>query len=291
MAHRNPLPETDRQICQRLRLFRKSVTGMTAVEFARRLDIDSNRLASYEHARVPLRYEFADRVCRAFNISQRWLAEGLQPIINYVPIFPPLSGRIPPRAIFSDAYREFLKPHVHGLYSKFPALFSGPASADDWELAREFWQTQFGAAGALDQINILNRSLAGLVSKMPPALYQQFFREVLLFCQEFQRRNSKRFQEWKPPERGAELPAWVSNISQNDLTSTSPKSKEGGVKSEIQKLIERVKGKASRPGAKSELARALGVAPARVSEWLSGEKEPGGEYTLKLLHWVESPER
>ena len=75
------------------------------------------------------------------------------------------------------------------------------------------------------------------------------------------------------------------------LTSISLKSKEWGVKSEVKKLIERVKRKASARGAKLQLARALGVAPARISEWLSGEKEPGGEYTLKLLHWVEQQER
>jgi DNA-binding transcriptional regulator YiaG len=75
------------------------------------------------------------------------------------------------------------------------------------------------------------------------------------------------------------------------LTTISLKSKERGVKTEVQKLIELVKRKASKPGAKSQLARTLGVAPARISEWLSGEKEPGGEYTLQLLHWVEQQER
>jgi transcriptional regulator with XRE-family HTH domain len=44
--------------------------------------------------------------------------------------------------------------------------------------------------------------------------------------------------------------------------------------------------KASKPGAKAELAKELDVAPARISEWLSGKKEPGGEYTLRLLNWV-----
>lgn len=70
------------------------------------------------------------------------------------------------------------------------------------------------------------------------------------------------------------------------LTVGSLKSNTMDVKSEIDKLIERVKHKASKPGAKAELARMLDVDPARVSEWLSGKKEPGGEYTLRLLKWV-----
>ena len=47
--------------------------------------------------------------------------------------------------------------------------------------------------------------------------------------------------------------------------------------------------KAARPGAKADLARELKVAPARITEWLSGKKEPGGDYALRLQKWVESP--
>lgn len=72
------------------------------------------------------------------------------------------------------------------------------------------------------------------------------------------------------------------------LTDDTLKSKCHDVQSEIQKLIEQVKRKASRRGAKSELARELDVAPARISEWLSGEKEPGGDYALRLQKWVKS---
>jgi transcriptional regulator with XRE-family HTH domain len=75
------------------------------------------------------------------------------------------------------------------------------------------------------------------------------------------------------------------------LTKDSLKSNNAGVSSEIVKLIAKVKAKASKPGAKAELARTLGVDPARISEWLAGKKEPGGEYTLRLLKWVERQER
>lgn len=39
-------------------------------------------------------------------------------------------------------------------------------------------------------------------------------------------------------------------------------------------------------GAKGRLAEFLGVEPPRLSEWLAGEYEPGGEVTLQLLEWV-----
>src|ERR1039458_10150922 len=43
-------------------------------------------------------------------------------------------------------------------------------------------------------------------------------------------------------------------------------------------------------GAKSALAREFNVTPASVSEWLSGERAPTAETTLRLLHWVNAYE-
>ena len=85
------------------------------------------------------------------------------------------------------------------------------------------------------------------------------------------------------------------HAAKKDLTDDSLKGNNSAVKSELEKLIARVKRLASRPGAKAELARVLKVAPARVTEWLTDDKEkrkePGGHYTLQLLKWVEQQER
>lgn len=42
-------------------------------------------------------------------------------------------------------------------------------------------------------------------------------------------------------------------------------------------------------GVKAELARAMGVSLPRISQWLAGPRQPGGEYALKLLQWVWHP--
>jgi DNA-binding transcriptional regulator YiaG len=44
-------------------------------------------------------------------------------------------------------------------------------------------------------------------------------------------------------------------------------------------------------GAKSALAKYMGVPLPNVSQWLSGDREPSGETTLQLLNWVEHQER
>ena len=102
----------------------------------------------------------------------------------------------------------------------------------------------------------------------------------------FSKKNGLLREVWPPL-------AWLADDLEEKkwLTVSSLKSNITGVSSEIEKLIARVKAKAAKPGAKAELARTLDVDPARISEWLAGKKEPGGEYTLRLLKWVEQQER
>ena len=63
------------------------------------------------------------------------------------------------------------------------------------------------------------------------------------------------------------------------------------VKSPMANLLERLNEATSQRGMKTKLAKIMGVLLANVSQWLSGEREPGGETTLQLLHWVEQQER
>jgi transcriptional regulator with XRE-family HTH domain len=56
-------------------------------------------------------------------------------------------------------------------------------------------------------------------------------------------------------------------------------------------LLDRLNKATSQRGMKSKLAKVMGVPLSNVSQWLSGEREPGGETTLRLLRWVEQQER
>jgi transcriptional regulator with XRE-family HTH domain len=62
------------------------------------------------------------------------------------------------------------------------------------------------------------------------------------------------------------------------------------VKSPLQVLLARVAQATDERGKQASLASFLKVSPARVSEWVRGVKEPGGEYTLRLLEWVTAEE-
>jgi transcriptional regulator with XRE-family HTH domain len=62
------------------------------------------------------------------------------------------------------------------------------------------------------------------------------------------------------------------------------------VTSKLTALVRRVQGATTAPGKRSELARFLKVPLSRVSEWLSGVRNPSGETTLQLLEWVTAEE-
>ena len=62
------------------------------------------------------------------------------------------------------------------------------------------------------------------------------------------------------------------------------------VKPQMANLLARLQSATKERGKKTELAAYLKVPLASVSQWLSGEREPGGETTLRLLHWVQRAE-
>ncbi len=77
---------------------------------------------------------------------------------------------------------------------------------------------------------------------------------------------------------------------ENPLTLQAPSLTSGGVKSELPKLIARLRAATSERGRKSLLAAALGVHRQCVTDWLSGKQMPNGETTLRLLAWVTAEE-
>ena len=87
------------------------------------------------------------------------------------------------------------------------------------------------------------------------------------------------------------MAANLAKDSQNlGLTNVSEYANVRLVKSQLLGLLDRLKMATERRGMKSALAKYLGVPLASVSQWLSGDREPGGETTLKMLRWVQEQE-
>ena len=92
---------------------------------------------------------------------------------------------------------------------------------------------------------------------------------------------------------GAALPGKKAEKNIKTGVDTIPQSDNiHPVKSEklMPSLISDLRKATSKRGMKAELARAMKVSLPRISEWLAGAREPGGEYALRLAKWVKLPE-
>lgn len=319
---KSKVPKAEIEICKRLRFAREKVLKITQAECARQIGLDRSTFSNYETARTPLRHEIALRFCRQFIISEEWLATGYYDaartaiIARGVPgqgtdndrvdfilirqcmdlLSEPATLQINPGALFSVAFDGGLKTRYAELAQENPwnprINFS---DADQYELAVTFLRVIHERHCAILCDEAQRRGVKSAL------LWRAYLRQTYLCAYHICRRIS--ISEF--PGEVLASPDFVRAViceafprsteagddPKKDLIGSSLKSNCDTVKSEIEELIARVKRHASRPGAKAELARTLGVAPARISEWLSDEKEPGGEYTLRLLRWVEQQER
>jgi len=79
----------------------------------------------------------------------------------------------------------------------------------------------------------------------------------------------------------------LTKASAADLLNAPMKPQWPILKTKLQEMMEH-------PGARAALVKYLKVDPTQISQWLSeaqSAREPGGEYTLQMLKWVELQER
>jgi transcriptional regulator with XRE-family HTH domain len=258
------MDDREREICSRVRIVRERL-NQSERNFALLLGITRDRLAGIEYSRTPLQLGIALRMATLTGCNLKWLAEGRGPERGPLPR-PDLTTQITPRLLFSSAWDTHLKAILTKSFGQ------------TWEASEEN-----PIIGGLSAEEYSIEEITGYFRFLPTQLHWNFYASIANMCRDFAETNRVRITE---------LNAVAETGQKNLLPSSSLKSKTGaGMKTEIQKLIERVKRKASKPGAKAALAKELCVAPARISEWLAGEKEPGGDYTLRLFRWLEQQER
>ena len=131
MPRINPVPEREREIARRLRQFRREATKLSQVAFAREVGIDSSRLASYEHGRVPLPYSVFLAVWRAFKINAHWLATNDRRIVRGDDIDESLFPTPDQAVLFSETWDAHLKAH----FDQAAEMHSDSAVAEMMRLA------------------------------------------------------------------------------------------------------------------------------------------------------------
>jgi transcriptional regulator with XRE-family HTH domain len=263
-------------ICKRLAEARY-LRRLTQSELADLAQIRRERLASYEQARAPLRYDVALRLCQALDINQRWLATGNGVYCPAVPIRLGNRGSLLKyKALFSEVYDEVLAVEIERAQTKLNVTQSLSESPE-----QAVW--------------ILTTLLSNYLRYIPRMFWKDFCDAIGLQAMGQFHAIMRMAEKEKDPARwichNPDIQISPDADKKNVLTVTSENSKSEGVKTEMQKLLDTVRRLTQATGKKKALAKFLRVPQPRISEWLSGKYEPGGQNTLKLINWVQQQER
>ena len=270
--------ERELDICARLGDLRSRI-GVSQNDLARAIGTTRDQLASIEYGRNPLRYWLADRLCEKFDVCQQWLAVGVEPLRGYVGLPPEIGLEIAPRELFSAAYESRVGHIVKRQIQETESLARSIAA-------------QLGGADKLLQDRLYNLAVCWF-GRIPVHLYDDYFRELMATSSDFFQKNRYRFSTaaWPPPTLGPASPIQAASEDENKvLTETESSAKLPPVKLQLKNLRTELNRLTEESGKKTELAGFLGAPLASVSRWLSGEREPGGETTLKMLRWVQEQE-
>jgi transcriptional regulator with XRE-family HTH domain len=281
--------DLERAICARVRRFRESVKW-SQPDFAKEIGISRDQLANIEYARSPLRYSLGVTICQVFEINGQWLVTGEGKMQGGSPAL--WVVEFPPQNYYLNTFSE--------VYYQWPDLFKPEEQKSVESISKP---TQ-----GFDPEACLMRSVYYWFhyNKIPNALQAEIFAKRIAdfadkVLDEYRHSGKAIMPKWPansfpfiPKNPLEKIPAGIESSDKHEikrLTITSEVRKVSDVKSEIQKLLERVRALVSAKGMKAKLATSLGVPQSRLSEWLGGKCDPSGETTLRLLHWVEQQER
>jgi DNA-binding transcriptional regulator YiaG len=198
------------------------------------------------------------------NANLRWLATGRAPKCPFTPLLDEILNKIPNKALFSEAYDSVVASLVDARLQELAEMYRIQPE--------ELGKSSF----ILDQ-----RRLGGTLADSHLANVLDFIRT----------NGEAKTEEQKLSFANALSDVCFRMMGDSGKPLTEVNKTETMQPMTMKALLARVRKATAERGEKSKLARSLGVSVANVSQWLSGDREPSGETTLKLLHWVEEHER
>lgn len=289
--------QREREIGNRVRECRAKLR-LSQRSFAEQIGLTRDQLAHIEYHRTPLRYDIAWRIRRIFGVSIDWL----------------WGGCFGPMDVFEDDHLPL--PDATGLPESalLTAVFEkvhGPTDGLDYEGTKQKRTRQVKLSkDDLDHRSLLLLSLRlqvrEWIARVPTGhatdlhdKLMQLASAYLKALPEVQRELWEARHDalvWEELRRAVKERTSGAAGQIRGLTDSSeaPKSIHVQIKPQWPELKKRLQKATEGIGAKPALAKVLNVDPTQISQWLSESKsarEPGGDYALRLLKWVELQER
>lgn len=281
------MTDAEAAICSRLKQIRER-SDWSQEALACELGISRDKLASVEYGRTPLRYDLARRICDQLNISIVWLAAGYGLPDVPLQIADELHSVIPPKLLLSDAFETFISRKLSILQREL--LEKGPIKG----VAVEF-HMPIGLPIERFREWMLLQEIRNVIKRLPVSLCGGFMQDVTKAISDFGVKHGLNLGTSLIPKEGktyADIVRKENLLLTKSATCINPMPI---VKPQWPALKQRLQKASAKAGGKSALAKFLGVDLSRVSQWLSDSKkttrEPGAEYALQMLKWVEQQER
>jgi transcriptional regulator with XRE-family HTH domain len=284
VPRKHPLPAREIQIGRRLSELRKKFSCPRSY-MARGTGLDRAAIVRIELGRSPLKYKSARAILRFLNAHPVWVATGHGDAQPGVPM--PLASElgIDENMAFSEVFDTQL--------SKLFLSVSDPTKLEKADSGLD-------ASLRHSMIVVLTERLKQWFREVPSPHHVELMQLLVQLGDGFIAQHSS--DDWKTiyVRRGQmdvldakSKPVHSSGevLQKNLLTNVTVTDNITPVKSTMANLLGRLNKATSQRGMKSKLAKVMGVPLVNISQWLSGTREPGGETTLRLLHWVEQQER
>jgi len=299
-----PLPnqlmtEREREIAGRVHHLRRAVIKWSQPDLAQELGLTQNQLASIEYQRAPLRPGPASHLCQRFDISQKWLAEGVPPIQPAYPVAANPTAEDSAKTLFSAHYDRFLRREIAGM-EKIVIGLVGEANfrAQNFDSAVFASFPPPGSTPEQAAAHFVKKAVLLEFATLTGRPLLHYADTMLKAHEKFRARQKARPAPGSTPATGDYLATIMelyqahtqvpldnaSPAAPAPVASAAPKIK---MPKTVTELLALVKARARERGAKAALARHCGVSRQAVDQWLTGHAQPTAETTFKLLTWLE----
>jgi len=253
------------EILARLKQCRRSLELPRRL-FAKAAGLDSSIIVRLELERMPLRFGIGRALCNAHSINPEWLA----------------TGEGDPAAAFGLPFVDKIQTNEDALFS---SVLKEACTADFLEktdvVAR--WKDSSSSFARGQLVDFWGDVIQQAFEKVPGEKMNMLDAKIRAVLERIIGRV---------PDHPA-VKKWRQHFPKNnDLTKRVNPAKHEPVQNLWAGLKARIQKATASPGEKSALAEFLGVDLTQVSRWLSPKtkREPGADYTLKMLHWVQERE-
>lgn len=273
--------ETERKIGQRVREARERMRYDQA-QFSGFLGTTRDQLANIETGRTPLRYLTAAKLRAVFRVNLSWLGGVGTFVGEEFYVWPsPDAEKGRDAALFSEVAREVLG-------AGFPAAVKSVRSVFPTEVVVRFNQAERVWYDLQDRLSRIELDHLLEYTEAVVAAIRNLAQNLPQVSNIAARQMAVEMEGFRLRELTDQM--FPRGSEEFGLTNDSERPTSIPVQPIMPRLRERLRKQTASRGSKTALAKILGVPRQSVNNWLSGRKEPGGETTLRLLHWVEQEE-